>query len=267
MDVFSMSARHAILMEEASRDGMIEYCQNDVFILRMACTTFATLYETLINVNPLKEAITIAGACLLTFKKNFFKDDHATHSSRFPDPYGTGKTLSSDSRPGRPTLRLGGYQLRSRGPPASDTVTPPPTNPPPPATTSATQTQTVPKPIINWEAEIPPVFLGFDPKCYHIQHPTVASAASPPPPSSSPSTPPRLPPPSPQSAGPPNVLSPSPRQKFQFKSLLRRKNKTSPPIEPPPLSDPPPPLTPTPSTAPPPPPHHYHLRSQGPVNE
>ncbi|KAG8235182.1 hypothetical protein J437_LFUL015488 [Ladona fulva] len=52
---------------------MTEYCINDVFILRRACTEFSTLYENLTRVNPFKESATIAGSCLLTFKKNFLK--------------------------------------------------------------------------------------------------------------------------------------------------------------------------------------------------
>ncbi|KAG8233074.1 hypothetical protein J437_LFUL013074 [Ladona fulva] len=54
---------------------MTEYCMNDVSILRRACTEFSTLYENLTKVNPFKESVTIAGSCLLTFKKNFLKNN------------------------------------------------------------------------------------------------------------------------------------------------------------------------------------------------
>ncbi|KAG8239562.1 hypothetical protein J437_LFUL019255 [Ladona fulva] len=55
------------------REEMKMYCVNDVDILRRACTKFSSIYEQLTRVHIFKETLTIAGASLLTFKRNFLK--------------------------------------------------------------------------------------------------------------------------------------------------------------------------------------------------
>ncbi|KAG8239774.1 hypothetical protein J437_LFUL019376 [Ladona fulva] len=49
------------------------YCVDDVDILRRSCTKFSSIYEQLTRVQIFKETLTIAGASLLTFQRNFLK--------------------------------------------------------------------------------------------------------------------------------------------------------------------------------------------------
>lgn len=53
----------------------LKYCKMDVTILRQACIAFRTLFLRLGNVCPFAEAMTIASACSLLFRRNFLKKD------------------------------------------------------------------------------------------------------------------------------------------------------------------------------------------------
>ncbi|KAG8228909.1 hypothetical protein J437_LFUL011157 [Ladona fulva] len=48
-----------------------EYCVQDVNILRLACLQFRKTFLTSTGVDPFREAITIASACMRVFRKNF----------------------------------------------------------------------------------------------------------------------------------------------------------------------------------------------------
>jgi hypothetical protein len=53
----------------------IDYCKMDVTILRMACIEFMKTFQCMVNVQPFVEAITIAGACNLAYRRNFLPAD------------------------------------------------------------------------------------------------------------------------------------------------------------------------------------------------
>lgn len=57
---------------EMNKD-LVEYCVSDVNILSHACLKFRKNFITECNVCPFTEAITIASACNLVFKRNFMK--------------------------------------------------------------------------------------------------------------------------------------------------------------------------------------------------
>ena len=54
---------------------IVEYCKSDVRILTGACLRFRKLFLSQSNVEPFLEAITIASACNLLFRRNFLKPD------------------------------------------------------------------------------------------------------------------------------------------------------------------------------------------------
>ncbi|KAJ1521804.1 hypothetical protein ONE63_003439 [Megalurothrips usitatus] len=51
------------------------YCQNDVFILKLGCLTFRKLMIEVSKVDPFRECVTIAGACMQTYRRNFLPKD------------------------------------------------------------------------------------------------------------------------------------------------------------------------------------------------
>jgi hypothetical protein len=55
------------------RTEILEYCRSDVDILARCCTDFEELFEQVCNVRPFDVAVTIASACMYTFRKNFLK--------------------------------------------------------------------------------------------------------------------------------------------------------------------------------------------------
>lgn len=52
---------------------ILEYCISDVEILAKACIKFRTMFLKECNVDPFLEAVTIASACNLAFRRNFLK--------------------------------------------------------------------------------------------------------------------------------------------------------------------------------------------------
>lgn len=54
---------------------LVDYCKNDVNILMYACLKFRKDFLTICNVCPFTEAITIASACNLVFRRNFLKPE------------------------------------------------------------------------------------------------------------------------------------------------------------------------------------------------
>ncbi|XP_046666652.1 uncharacterized protein LOC124358395 [Homalodisca vitripennis] len=54
---------------------LIEYCISDVDILAKACIKFRSLFISECNVDPFLEAVTIASACNLAFRRNFLKPE------------------------------------------------------------------------------------------------------------------------------------------------------------------------------------------------
>lgn len=54
---------------------LLEYCLSDVDILAQACIKFRTIFLDQCNVDPFLEAITIASACGIAFRRNFLKPE------------------------------------------------------------------------------------------------------------------------------------------------------------------------------------------------
>lgn len=54
---------------------LVEYCISDVDILAQACIKFRSLFLTECNVDPFREATTIASACNLVFRRNYLKEN------------------------------------------------------------------------------------------------------------------------------------------------------------------------------------------------
>lgn len=54
---------------------IVEYCESDVDILRRACLNFRNMFLEECDVCPFTEAISIAGACNLMFRRKFLKPD------------------------------------------------------------------------------------------------------------------------------------------------------------------------------------------------
>lgn len=54
---------------------LLEYCMSDVEILAQACIKFRKLLLEQCNVDPFLEAVTIASACNLVYRRNFLKPD------------------------------------------------------------------------------------------------------------------------------------------------------------------------------------------------
>ncbi|XP_054259393.1 uncharacterized protein LOC128984131 [Macrosteles quadrilineatus] len=52
---------------------ILEYCMSDVDILAQACLKFRSIFLQECNVDPFLEAVTIASACNLAFRRNFLK--------------------------------------------------------------------------------------------------------------------------------------------------------------------------------------------------
>ncbi|XP_046397765.1 uncharacterized protein LOC124164478 [Ischnura elegans] len=52
-----------------------EYCVVDVTILRLASLKFCSIFFDLTKVNPFRESFTVAGACMLAYKRNFLTKD------------------------------------------------------------------------------------------------------------------------------------------------------------------------------------------------
>ncbi|XP_054287996.1 uncharacterized protein LOC129003726 [Macrosteles quadrilineatus] len=52
---------------------LLEYCMSDVDILAQACLKFRSIFLKECNVDPFLEAVTIASACNLAFRRNFLK--------------------------------------------------------------------------------------------------------------------------------------------------------------------------------------------------
>ncbi|XP_046399322.1 uncharacterized protein LOC124165837 [Ischnura elegans] len=57
------------------RDEIRSYCKKDVEILRQACLKFRDMFLSTTGVDPFREALTIASACMKVFRKNFLKPD------------------------------------------------------------------------------------------------------------------------------------------------------------------------------------------------
>jgi hypothetical protein len=55
------------------RKEILDYCRSDVDILAKCCTAFEDLFEQVCGVRPFDVAITIASACMHTFRRNFLK--------------------------------------------------------------------------------------------------------------------------------------------------------------------------------------------------
>ena len=54
---------------------MTMYCQMNASILREACLEFRKMFLEIGNVCPFSEAVTLAGACSVIFRKNYFKNN------------------------------------------------------------------------------------------------------------------------------------------------------------------------------------------------
>ena len=54
---------------------MTDYCKMDVDILREACLKFQKLFMEIGNVCPFSEAVTLAGACSVVYRKNYLKEN------------------------------------------------------------------------------------------------------------------------------------------------------------------------------------------------
>ena len=57
------------------KNEMIEYCKQDVQILRSACVLFRNMYFYEFNFEPFKECMTIASTCMRVFRKIFSKEN------------------------------------------------------------------------------------------------------------------------------------------------------------------------------------------------
>jgi hypothetical protein len=57
------------------RNELLQYCELDVKILRLACTKFRQIIKEIGNVDPLTEAITLAHLASKIFRRNHLKDD------------------------------------------------------------------------------------------------------------------------------------------------------------------------------------------------
>jgi hypothetical protein len=57
------------------RHEILEYCREDVNILRQSCLKFRDCFLKTNNVDPFLECITIASACNLVFRRNFLKPE------------------------------------------------------------------------------------------------------------------------------------------------------------------------------------------------
>lgn len=55
------------------REELLKYCKQDVTILRLACLKFRSIFLEQNEIDPFLESITIASACMLTFRKKFLK--------------------------------------------------------------------------------------------------------------------------------------------------------------------------------------------------
>lgn len=56
-----------------NQNELIEYCKQDVELLRQGCVKFMTDFIELLDVNPFLEAFTLAQACLIVYRKWFMK--------------------------------------------------------------------------------------------------------------------------------------------------------------------------------------------------
>lgn len=57
------------------QDELENYCKQDVNILRLACLKFRKIFLTENGIDPFLQCVTIASACMKTFRKNFIKED------------------------------------------------------------------------------------------------------------------------------------------------------------------------------------------------
>jgi hypothetical protein len=83
VDFMSAVEREKFLAWHAEQEGkvfdfrqeMLDYCRQDVNILRQACLKFRHLLLQCTGVDPLKEATTIAGACMKVYRSTFLEED------------------------------------------------------------------------------------------------------------------------------------------------------------------------------------------------
>lgn len=65
------------------RAELVKYCLEDVRILRLACLKFREGFIAENNVDPFRQAVTITGACMTTYRTNHLPATHLHYSLRW----------------------------------------------------------------------------------------------------------------------------------------------------------------------------------------